>query len=103
LTLKALGPIVAQVPNMAVGFPIPIAFGSPDMAQQLPAELRGFLPDLRVDTLNRQDAVLMHRGYCENLAGVNPFNSGLWQIYSNRPKDWQPIWATPIVGSSRCW
>ena len=56
-----------------------------------------FVRDLRVDKLNAADAELLHRGYYENLTGVNQFNSKLWEAYAKRPTDWQTIWQTDVV------
>ncbi|MCI0435734.1 MAG: hypothetical protein L0271_19145, partial [Gemmatimonadetes bacterium] len=56
-----------------------------------------FVRDLRVDKLNAADAELLHRGYYENLTGVNQFNSNLWTAYAKRPTDWQTIWQTEVV------
>jgi hypothetical protein len=47
------------------------------------------LSALRFGGLNRADAVELERGYYENLMGVDRFNGQLWDLYQNRPPDWQ--------------
>ena len=47
------------------------------------------LSALRFGGLNRADAVELERGYYENLMGVDRFNGQLWDLYMNRPPDWQ--------------
>jgi D-alanyl-lipoteichoic acid acyltransferase DltB (MBOAT superfamily) len=72
-------------------------FGSPAFVPAVGTRGQEFVRDLRVDKLNRGDAELLHRGYYENLTGVNQFNSRLWEAYAKRPSSWQAIWETEAI------
>ncbi|MGQ0721342.1 MAG: hypothetical protein ACT4PE_07175 [Candidatus Eiseniibacteriota bacterium] len=56
--------------------------------------------DLRSDKLSQRDAVLLERGYYENLTAVNRFNSELWEVYMQRPTDWKLIQDSDAVRST---
>jgi hypothetical protein len=47
------------------------------------------LSALRFGGLNTADAVELERGYYENLMGVDRFNGQLWDLYMNRPPEWE--------------
>lgn len=70
---------------------------SPGLSAHTSVTVQEVARDLRVDKLNRADADLLHRGYYENLTGVNQFNSRLWEAYAKQPSDWQKIWNTEAI------
>ncbi len=89
-----------QVPSLAFNALWLLALmvlGSPVVSARTSASVQEFARDLRVDKLNRADADLLHRGYYENLTGVNQFNSRLWEAYAKQPSDWQKIWNTEAM------
>ncbi|MEZ4588648.1 MAG: SGNH/GDSL hydrolase family protein [Gemmatimonadales bacterium] len=68
---------------------------APIFTDRVPLETQVALRDLRSGELNARDAERMQRGYYENLIGVNALNSQLWEVYAQRPDDWQFILETP--------
>jgi hypothetical protein len=74
-----------------------LLLGSPALTAGLDPSAQAFARDLRLDKLNRADADLMHRGYYENLTGVNQYNSRLWEVYAKRPENWLRIWTSEAV------
>ncbi|MFQ5615830.1 MAG: GDSL-type esterase/lipase family protein, partial [Anaerolineales bacterium] len=71
-----------------------LVVGQPWFAARLGGRAQGVLTDMRLSRLSGRDAILLDRGYYENLIGVNQFNSQLWEIYAKRPDDWPAIWET---------
>jgi hypothetical protein len=65
--------------------------GNSMVYNQLGGESQKLINDLTVDRLSNRDAALLQQGYYEDLAGVNRFNSQLWEIYTKRPSDWPTI------------
>jgi hypothetical protein len=59
---------------------------------QFGLEVQEIIRDLRLNSLNRQDAALLQKGYYEDLASVDRFNTQLWQLYTQRPNDWNITW-----------
>jgi D-alanyl-lipoteichoic acid acyltransferase DltB (MBOAT superfamily) len=51
------------------------------------------LDNLKTSRLNQRDAQMLDRGYYEDLTDVVRFNSGLGDIYNQRPPDWDRNWA----------
>ena len=47
--------------------------------------------ELQTTRLSRQDEALMVQGYYEKLKNVGGFNSELWKIYSQRPRNWNVL------------
>jgi hypothetical protein len=68
--------------------------GLPQLDGRLGSTGADIVSALRNVTLNRQDAILMERGYYEDLVNVDRFNAELWQRYTKRPIDWLAIGAT---------
>jgi D-alanyl-lipoteichoic acid acyltransferase DltB (MBOAT superfamily) len=68
-----------------------LVVGQPAVYFRLGPRAVDALRDLRADKLSRRDAVLLERGYYENLTAVNRFNSELWEVYMQRPTDWKLI------------
>jgi hypothetical protein len=55
--------------------------------------------NLKSSRLNARDAQMLDRGYYEDLTDVVRFNSGLGDIYNQRPPDWDRNWAMhPVDG-----
>ena len=54
--------------------------------------------NLKSSRLNARDAQMLDRGYYEDLTDVVRFNSGLGDIYNQRPPDWDRNWAMRPVG-----
>ena len=74
-----------------------VFLGSPSMTSRLGGQAHAFLGDLTENRLSDREAVLLQRGYYEDLVGVDRFNSQLWEIYSKRPSDWPSIMDTEVV------
>jgi hypothetical protein len=68
--------------------------GSPVVYSRLPETASAVLADLSTSRLSNRDALLLQKGYYEDLTGVDRFNSDLWEIYSKRPTDWPTIQET---------
>ena len=66
--------------------------GSPIIHGQFGWEVQEIIRDLRLNSLNRQDAALLQKGYYEDLTSVDRFNTQLWQLYTQRPDDWNITW-----------
>lgn len=64
---------------------------SPAFTTHLPLNTQVAMRTLRMGELSGRDAVLLQRGYYENLMAVNRFNSRLWETYAQRPDDWEFI------------
>ena len=64
------------------------SLATPQYTAKLGAGLRKLISDLTVNRFSDREAALLQQGYYEDLAGVNRFNSQLWDIYSKRPSDW---------------
>jgi hypothetical protein len=57
------------------------------------------IDNLKSSRLNARDAQMLDRGYYEDLTDVVRFNSGLGDLYNQRPPDWDRNWAMhPIDG-----
>lgn len=54
-------------------------------------ELGTFVHSLRSGQLSRLDTARLERGYYENLLSVDRFNSQLWEVYMNKPKNWLDV------------
>jgi D-alanyl-lipoteichoic acid acyltransferase DltB (MBOAT superfamily) len=59
--------------------------GLPGVTPFLPRPAADVVADLKFARLSDEDATRMQRGYYEHLAGVDRFNSQLWDVYMNRP------------------
>jgi hypothetical protein len=78
--MRAAVPVVASAA---------VVFGTTSMVYKRVGEPGAVLSALRFGGLNQADAVELERGYYENLMGVDRFNGQLWDLYQNRPPDWQ--------------
>ncbi|MDH4347969.1 MAG: SGNH/GDSL hydrolase family protein, partial [Gemmatimonadota bacterium] len=72
----------------------------PAFTSRMPLESQAVLRSLRSGDLSARDAERLQRGYYENLIGVNALNSQLWEVYAQRPDDWQFIAETPAGRNS---
>lgn len=70
---------------------------TPAVYSRLGSRAQAFFGDLTVNRLSSREAGILQRGYYEDLAGVNQFNSQLWDIYSKRPSDWPTIFETEVA------
>ena len=68
--------------------------GNTAMYSRIGGQTQELISDLTVNRLSDREAGILQRGYYEDLAGVNQFNSQLWEIYSKRPADWPTIFET---------
>lgn len=75
-----LGTVVALVLLLGVSFEA--------LHSQLGREVGTFVHSLRSGQLSRLDTAQLERGYYENLLSVDRFNSQLWEVYMNKPKNW---------------
>jgi hypothetical protein len=57
----------------------------------LPKNQRTVVLDLTQSRLGARDAAMMQKGYYEDLIGVDRFNSELWEIYAQKPPEWQVL------------
>jgi hypothetical protein len=64
---------------------------NPAVYGQIGGKPQELISDLTVNRLSDREAALLQQGYYEDLAGVNRFNSQLWEIYTKRPSDWASI------------
>jgi D-alanyl-lipoteichoic acid acyltransferase DltB (MBOAT superfamily) len=74
-----------------------LLLGDPAVYGRVGGQAQVFLADLTVNRLSDREAVLLQRGYYEDLVGVDRFNAQLWEIYSKRPSDWPSIMETEVV------
>jgi hypothetical protein len=83
----------------ATGVPLlfMLLLGHPAVHGRLGGQAQAFLGDLTVNRLSDREAVLLQRGYYEDLVGVDRFNSQLWEIYTKRPSDWPSIMETEVA------
>jgi D-alanyl-lipoteichoic acid acyltransferase DltB (MBOAT superfamily) len=57
------------------------------------------IDNLKTSRLNTRDAQMLDRGYYEDLTNVVRFNSGLGDLYNQKPANWDRCWAMhPIDG-----
>ena len=70
--------------------------GLPDVYSRLGTGVANFVLSLRSGQLNRVDQAMMDRGYYEDLARVDRFNSQLWEIYMQRPTSWLHVGGATI-------
>jgi D-alanyl-lipoteichoic acid acyltransferase DltB (MBOAT superfamily) len=49
--------------------------------------------NLKTSSLNARDAQMLDRGYYEDLTNVVRFNSGLGDLYNQKPPNWDRCWA----------
>lgn len=66
-----------------------VVLGTTSMVYKRVGEPGAVLSALRFGGLNQADAVELERGYYENLMEVGRFNGQLWDLYQNRPPEWQ--------------
>jgi hypothetical protein len=71
--------------------------GNPIVYSQFGGKAQELIGDLTVNRLSDREAALLQRGYYEDLAGVNRFNSQLWEIYTKRPSDWVTLRDTAAI------
>jgi D-alanyl-lipoteichoic acid acyltransferase DltB (MBOAT superfamily) len=80
---------------------VPLLFllllGQPSVQGRLGGQAQVVLADLTENRLSDREAVLLQRGYYEDLVGVDRFNSQLWEIYTKRPSDWPSIMETEVA------
>lgn len=74
-----------------------VLLGNPSVTSTLGGKAQVFLADLTENRLSDREAVLLQRGYYEDLVGVDRFNSQLWEIYTKRPSDWPTIMETDVA------
>jgi len=55
-----------------------------------------FVHSLKSGQLSRLDTAQLERGYYENLLSVDRFNSQLWEVYMNKPKNWLDVESTNL-------
>jgi D-alanyl-lipoteichoic acid acyltransferase DltB (MBOAT superfamily) len=80
-----------------------LAVASPAVAGALPPRAQEIAHSVRVGELNKRDAALLQQGYYENLIGVNGFSSQLWEVQSQKPKDWPYLRETAIAPPTGAW
>ncbi|MDQ3697742.1 MAG: hypothetical protein M3373_06925 [Gemmatimonadota bacterium] len=68
-----------------------LVIAEPGVASRFPLEAQDVIYKIRTGELNKRDAALLQQGYYENLTGVNRFSSQVWELQSQRPKDWRII------------
>ena len=90
-------PLVNTVAISAVPLLFLFLVGHPAVHGGLGDQAQAFLGDLTVNRLSDREAVLLQRGYYEDLVGVDRFNSQLWEIYTKRPSDWPSIMETEVA------
>jgi D-alanyl-lipoteichoic acid acyltransferase DltB (MBOAT superfamily) len=57
------------------------------------------IDNLKTSRLNARDAQMMDRGYYEDLTNVVRFNTGLGDLYNEKPPNWDRCWAMhPVEG-----
>jgi hypothetical protein len=81
---------------LATGGPLlfMLLLGNPAVYGRLGTPAGAILGDMTMNRLSDREALLLQRGYYEDLVGVDRFNSQLWEIYTKRPSDWPTIMET---------
>jgi hypothetical protein len=90
-------PLVRTFAATGVPLILLLLIGNPAVQGRLGGRVGGFLGDLSANRLSDREAVLLQRGYYEDLVGVDRFNSQLWEIYTKRPSDWPSIMETEVA------
>lgn len=73
-----------------------IAVSVEGLHSQLGRDFGTFVHSLRSGQLSRLDTAQLERGYYENLLSVDRFNSQLWEVYMNKPKNWLDVESTNL-------
>lgn len=81
----------------AAGIWLLYLLAQPAYSFRLGAPASDLIAELKMDRLNDRDAVLLERGYYEQLYNVPSFNSQLWELYAKKPDDWKPLTETEAV------
>jgi hypothetical protein len=68
-----------------------LAVSVEELHSQAGREFGTFVHSLRSGQLSRLDTAQLERGYYENLLSVDRFNSQLWEVYMNKPKNWLDV------------
>lgn len=68
-----------------------IAVSIEGVHSQFGREAGTFVHSLRSGQLSRVDTARLERGYYESLLSVDRFNSQLWEVYMNKPKNWLDV------------
>ncbi len=68
-----------------------IAIFDPAVYRRFGSDAARTMISLTSPALSRRDDLLLTRGYYEELANVNRFNTELWQLYQEQPPDWKSL------------
>jgi D-alanyl-lipoteichoic acid acyltransferase DltB (MBOAT superfamily) len=68
-----------------------LLLSNPTVYGRMEGKAQKVISNLATDQLSEREAAMLQQGYYEDLAGVNRFNSQLWEIYTKRPSDWASI------------
>ncbi len=71
----------------ALSIVVVYSLGQPAVYDQFPSQVANAFHGARFK-LNKRDLDQQERGYYEDLIGVNRHNNALWDIYSQKPEDW---------------
>ncbi len=73
-----------------------IAVSVEGLHSQIGMDFGTFVHSVRSGQLSRLDTAKLERGYYENLLSVDRFNSQLWEVYMNKPKNWLDVETTNL-------
>ncbi|WP_168735209.1 hypothetical protein [Pseudothauera rhizosphaerae] len=68
-----------------------VAVSVEDLHSRFGTQVATFVHSLRSGQLSRLDTARLERGYYESLLSVDRFNSQLWEVYMNKPKNWLDV------------
>jgi hypothetical protein len=98
-TGKAPTPIWGRAYHVAASCAIMLVVAYLPLVASVNPGVFNVVDNLKSSRLNARDAQMLDRGYYEDLTDVVRFNSGLGDIYNQRPPDWDRNWAMhPVDG-----
>jgi hypothetical protein len=96
---RGLTPIWGRAYHVAASCVVMLVIAYLPLVASVNPDIFNVVDNLKSSRLNARDAQMLDRGYYEDLTDVVKFNSGLGDIYNQRPPDWDRNWAMhPIDG-----
>ena len=96
---KGMVPIWGRAYQVAASCMVILVVAYLPLAINVNQDVFNIVDNLKSSRLNARDAQMLDRGYYEDLTDVVRFNSGLGDIYNQRPPNWDRNWAMhPVDG-----
>jgi len=90
---KGPAPIWGRAYQVAASCAVIMALAYAPLLINVDPVISNTIDGLKTSRLNARDAQMLDRGYYEDLTNVVKFNSGLGDLYAQKPANWERCWA----------